>query len=270
MSGAWALAAHSLRRKRVILLGLGLVLAGFQFLLTQVGVYLMRTQAFGMLANLVPEFVRSLAGPSMVMFMSFAGVVSLGYFHPIVLAALLGLSIAIACEPAGEAETRFLDLTLARPIRRADLVTRTLIVLAAAAALLLTMMAAATSIGLACCTPATAPRPSGAVVRALVLNLGLIMWCWGGIALAIAAGAKRSATAAGVSGVAALIAYLVDYLGRVWDPARVVSRLSPFHYFEPMAAVSGGGIAGQNILTLFTIGLAATIVSYAIFLRRDL
>src|SRR5689334_6362815 len=67
VSGAWTLAVHSLRRKRVLLIGLGLVLAGFQFLLTQVAVYLMKTQAFGMLANLVPEFMRSLAGPSMLM-----------------------------------------------------------------------------------------------------------------------------------------------------------------------------------------------------------
>ena len=147
------LAAHSLRRIRPIVLGMAIVLGGFQFLLTQVAVFLQRSQAFGMLSSLVPEFVRSLAGPGMLAFMSFAGVVSLGYFHPIVLAALLGLTISIATEPAAEVETRFVDLTLARPVARTQLIARTVIVLIVAGAFVLGMMEAGTWTGLACCTP---------------------------------------------------------------------------------------------------------------------
>src|SRR5574341_472129 len=119
----------------------------------QVAVFLMRSQAFDVLSSLMPEFMRAVAGPSMVTFMSFTGVVSLGYFHPIVLAALLGFAIAIATEPALEAEARFVDLTLARPIARAELVTRTVIVLVVSGAVVLGLMIAGTWIGLACCTP---------------------------------------------------------------------------------------------------------------------
>jgi ABC-2 type transport system permease protein len=242
----------------------------FQFLLTQVAVFLQRTQAFGMLSSLVPEFVRSLAGPGMLAFMSFSGVVSLGYFHPIVLAALIGLTIAIATEPAGEVESRFVDLTLARPLARLQLIVRTLIVLGVVGAFVLGMMAAGTWIGVACCTPPRTPRPSPAVVRSLALNLALIAWCWGGVALAIAAAARRRAVASGLSGLAALAAYLLDYLGRVWDPARDVSRLSPFHYFEPMSLISGGQLSAMNVTTLLAIGLVGAIASAVIFSRRDL
>ena len=270
MTNAIALAVHSLRRMRAIVIGIGIVLAGFQFLLTQVAAYLMRNRAFDMLAGLIPDFMRSLAGPSTIMFMSFAGVVSLGYFHPIVIAALLGLAIAIATEPAAEVETRFVDVTLARPVARSDLITRTIIVLVASGVLVLGMMAAGTWVGLACCTPRTAPHVSAATVGSLVLNLALIMWCWGGIALAVATRAKRRATAGGLSGVAALVAYLVDYLGRVWEPARFVGTFSPFHYFEPMAVISGASLSSRNVATLFAIGLAATLASYVLFSRRDL
>lgn len=262
------LAVHSLKRIRAILIGISLVLAGFQFLLTQVAVFLMSSQAFGMLSTLMPEFMRSLPGPSMLL--SFTGVVSLGYFHPIVLAALVGLTIAIATEPAAEIETRFVDLTLARPVARTQVVTRTLIVLVVSGTLVLGMMIAGTWIGLACCTPATAPRPSAAIVRSLVLNLTLIAWCWGGIALAVAAAVKRRATAGGLSGVVALAAYLLDYLGRAWDPARFVSQLSPFHYFEPMSLISGAGLSGRNVAVLLATGLFGTAVSYALLSRRDL
>jgi len=136
------LAMQSLRRLRAVIVGIGLILAAFQFLLTQVAVFLQRSQAFGMLSSLVPEFIRSLAGPGMLAFMSFTGVVSLGYFHPIVLAALLGLTISIATEPAAEVETRFVDLTLARPVARTQLIARTVIVLVVSGAFVLGMMAA--------------------------------------------------------------------------------------------------------------------------------
>jgi ABC-2 type transport system permease protein len=255
---------------RAIVIGISLVLAGFQFLLTQVAVFLMRSQAFGMLQSLIPEYLRSIAGPSVLVFMSFTGVVMLGYFHPIVLAALLGLTITIATEPVAEIETRFADLTLARPVARAEIVTRTVIVLVVSGTLVLGMMMAGTWIGLACCTPAAAPRPSAAIIRSMVLNLAVIAWCWGGIALAAGAAMRRRATAAGLSGVVALAAYLLDYLGRVWDPARVASKLSPFHYFEPMLLITGVGLSGRNVAVLLAIGLLGTVASYVIFARRDL
>src|SRR5881227_756995 len=190
MRRSFVLARHSFRRTRSVVFGIAIVLAGFQFLLTQVAVFLMRNQAFALLTSLIPSYIRTMAGPSMVAFMSFGGVVSLGYFHPIVLASLLGLAIAIATEPAAEVETRFADLTLSRPMARHEVITRTVVLLAATVASLLAVMTAATWIGLICCTPPTAQRPSFTLVRSLATALGAIVWCWGGIALAVASGAR--------------------------------------------------------------------------------
>ena len=267
---ALVLARHSLRRSAPIVIGMAIVLAGFQFMLTQVAVYLMRNQAFGLLASLIPPYIRAMAGPAMVAFMSFGGVVALGYFHPIVLASLVGLAIAAGTEPAAEVETRFSDLTLARPMGRHDVITRSVIVLVVTIAALLAVMTAATWIGLACCTPATAERPRFALIGSLAVSLGAIVWCWGGIALAVAAGARRRATASGLTAVATLAAYLVDYLGRIWDPARLASRLSPFHYFEPMTIISGGPINLANLAALGGVAVAGIAVAYVRFARRDL
>ena len=264
------LAGHSLKRARGLVIGISLVLAGFQFLLTQVAVYLMRNQAFGMLSALMPDFLRSAAGPSMLMFLSFSGVVSLGYFHPIVLAALLGMTIAIATETAAEVETRFVDLTLARPVARSELITRTLIVLVVAGAVVLGLMTAGTWAGLACCAPEKAPRPSPATIRALAVNLALIAWCWGGIALTVSAFVRRRSIAIGLTGISALAAYLLDYLGRIWDPARSLSKISPFHYWEPMSLLSGAGLMTKNVIVLLAIGVVGTAMSYVGFARRDL
>jgi ABC-type transport system involved in multi-copper enzyme maturation permease subunit len=266
----FVLVRRSFLRIRGVLLSVGLLLAGFQFLLTQVATYLMRQSAYSQLSALVPDFVRTIAGPSTLAFMSFTGVVSLGYFHPIVIAMLVGLMITIATEPAAEVEMRFVDLTLARPLGRAELISRTLIVLVLAGGLMLSAMGLGAWIGLTCCTPADAERPSGALTVSLAVNLASVMACWGGVALALAAAARRRAVAVGIASITAFGSYLLDYLGRAWEPARPVSVLSPFHYFDPLSLIAGQPLNIRNLVVLTGIGLAATGVAYVVFSRRDI
>jgi len=270
MRATFVLVVHSLTRVRGVAIAMAAVLVGFQFLLTQVAVVLDRNQAFGALATVLPDFLRQVAGPSMLAFMSFSGIVALGFFHPIVLSSLVGLAIAIATEPAGEVETRFDDLTLTRPVPRAAIIVRTVVVMAIVLGTILTLMTLGSWAGLACCTPATVQRPSAGLLRSLALGLGAIVWCWGGIALATASAVRRRAVASGLTGIAALVAYLVDYLGRVWDPLSHVSPLSPFHYFEPMTLITGAPLNVTNLAVLFGTGLAGAIAATVIFARRDL
>jgi ABC-type transport system involved in multi-copper enzyme maturation permease subunit len=268
-AGMLVLVRHSLRRFRAILLAIAGLLAAFQFLLTQVATYLFRHSAFGQLSALIPDFVRN-AGGSTLAFMSFAGVVAFGYFHPMVISSVIGLTIAIATEPAAEAEMRFVDLTLARPLGRADLITRTLVLMAIAIVFILGSMTAATWIGLACCTPADVPRPDGRLIASLAIGLGSVMICWAGIALAAASGARRRVSAAGLVGAAALAAYLLDYLGRAWEPAHRLSAISPFHYFEATALVAGTPLDVRDVAVLVGVGVVGAAIGFVVFSRRDI
>jgi beta-exotoxin I transport system permease protein len=264
------LVRHSLRRVRAALMVLAILLAGFQFLLTQVASYLLRRGGFTQLSDFIPDFVRTAVGPEALAFMSFGGVVSLGYFHPIVMTALVGLTIAIATETTGEIEMRFVDLALARPLRRQALIIRTLVVLAVAGALMLVAMIAGTWTGLSCCVPPDVDRPSFGVFMRLTFSLAAVMACWGGIGLAIGMLSRRRSVAASITGVLALAAYLLDYLGRAWEPAAAVSRLSPFHYFEPMTIIMGQSLSAANTTLLIGIGIAGAAVSYVAIGRRDI
>lgn len=264
------LARHSLKRVRAALIVLAILLAGFQFLLTQVAAYLMRRDGFSQLADFIPDFIRTAVGPEALAFMSFGGVVSLGYFHPIVITALVGLTIAIATEATGEIETRFVDLTLARPLPREALVIRTLMVLAFAGILMLAAMLAGTWIGLSCCVPADAERPPFGVFAKLAIGLATVITCWGGITLIIGSASRRRAVAASIAGVLALTAYLLDYLGRAWQPAATVSKLSPFHYFEPMVVITSQSLNAADAIILLAVGLVGVAVSYMAIRRRDI
>jgi ABC-2 type transport system permease protein len=263
------LVGHSLRRIRGLLIGLGVMLAAFEFLLTQVAAYLMGQNAFSQLSALIPDFVRNAAGPSLLGFMSYTGVVGLGYFHPIVLTSLVGLMIAVATEPSGEVETRFVDLTLARRLARQAVIARTIAVLIVSGSLMLVLMIGGTWVGVTFFAPEGAERPSLTMLVSLAVTLAAVMACWAGVALAIAAGAKRRSVAGGIAGALALGSYLLDYLGRAWQPASGVSRLSPFHYFEPMAVVLGGPVSGGNLTVLIVVAAIGTLIGFVAFAKRD-
>ena len=268
--GVGALVVHSLVRIRGMLFGLGLLLGGFQFLLTQVGSYLVRHSYFSQLSTLMPDFVRAMMGPQALAFMSFTGIVAFGYFHPMVIAAVVWLSILIATEAAGEVETRFVDLTLARELTRADVILRTVVVFFVAVGFVLGLMMLGTWVGLACCTPADAPHTPPKLIVSLAFSLGCVMVCWAGIALGVAAAARRRSVAAGAVGIVALTAYLLDYIGRVWDPARTISRISPFHYFDPTALVAGQPLSVSNAVVLVGAGIAGAVVGAVVFSKRDI
>jgi hypothetical protein len=81
---------------------------------------------------------------------------------------------------------------------------------------------------------------------------------------------RRRSVAAAVAGVLALATYLLDYLGRAWEPAATVSKLSPFHYFEPMTVVMGQSLNLASTALLIAIGLAGATASYIAIARRDI
>src|SRR5437016_12287224 len=106
MSGVTLLLIHSLKRVRTLVLSMGVLLAGFQLILIMVARSIQRTGGFEELATLLPVWVREMLGHSLASFMSFAGIVSLGYFHLSVIGSLVALSILISTMPASESEDR--------------------------------------------------------------------------------------------------------------------------------------------------------------------
>jgi hypothetical protein len=265
-----ALIAHSLRRIGPMLLAVAALLAAFQFLLTQVATYLVRHNSFSFLSTMMPDFMRSILGPSTLAFMSSVGIISFGYFHPMTITAVLALTIAIGTEPAGEVEGRFVDLTLARELTRLDVILRTVLVFVAATVFVLALMMAGTWAGLSCCTPADVPKPTPRLIVSLAVSLGTVMACWAGAALAVAVAVRRRAVAAGVAGGAALTMFLLDYLGRAWEPARTISILSPFHFFDPPKLIMGEPLSAWNCGVLVAIGLIGVAIAAVIFSRRDI
>jgi hypothetical protein len=263
-----ALLMHSLKRFRVLLTVTGAILAAFQVLFCIAAVTLAQSNSIGALAALIPAPVRELLGPSLVTMISFSGIACLGYFHIAVIGVLAGVVTAVATEPAMELQSRFLDLILSHPLSRSWVIFRTCVLIALSSLILVGGMGLGSAAGIRWFAPQYIHLLK--TVRLLVINLSFLMLAWGGIALAFASAARRRAIPAAITGALVMITYLVDYLGRVWEPARQVSWLSPFHYYDPVGIIATTALSARNIGILAAIATASSLVALTIFAHRDL
>jgi ABC-type transport system involved in multi-copper enzyme maturation permease subunit len=267
MSGLATLAGHSLRRWRGLLAATSLMLICFQLFMILAARGLENSGGFRQLQALMPEFMGQWTN---MMAASFQGFVLFGYMHPLVQLFLVAMAIGIGTEPAAEIESKFIDLLMARPLPRTVVITRTLVVLVVATVGAIVSMLVATWSGLRLLAPPTARLPQPHVILSLAANLACLVLAWGGIALTIAAFSRRRATAASVCGLLAFATFVLDYVGRFWDAARTIARVSPFHYFDPFALIGGRPLRVSDLLTLAATFAASAVIANVVYLWRDL
>ncbi|MCU1337668.1 MAG: type transporter [Bryobacterales bacterium] len=270
MRSAALLLAYSLKRVRALTITTGLLLAALQLVLIFVAGSIQSSGGFDQLSALLPPFARQLLGPSAATFMSFSGIVCLGYFDLAVMIALIALAVTLATTPASEVEIGFMDLILARPLARHWIITRTIVLTALVSAALLALMVGGTWAGLQMFAPAGVPWPSARLVNSLAINVGMLTLCWGGVAMAIGAASSRRSVAGGATGLLALATYLLDYVARLWQPAEKVAWLSPFRYYNPFDLIIGNPLPIKNLVVLGAIAVAGFAAAYVLFARRDI
>lgn len=270
MTSLLRLTRHSLRRHRGLAFAACLLLFFLQILLTLVARAFEVSGQFSRLADFIPEFIRPFVDQTFLASLSFAGMVSFGYTHPIVLILMIAQAIAAATEPVGEVESKFVDLLMARPVGRATGIGRSIAAMALLTGAAVGSMVLGTWAGIVFLAPDGARGPETATVLGLAANLTLLVVAWGAIALAIGAYAKRRATAATIAGLAAFATFVLDFVGRVWDVMAPVARLSPFHYYAPLALVAGNPLPPGDLVVLGSIGVAGCSLALAAWRRRDL
>jgi putative exporter of polyketide antibiotics len=83
--------------------------------------------------------------------------------------------------------------------------------------------------------------------------------------------AALCALGAGTAGIVALAAYLLNVLAELWPRIRPYGKLSPFHYYQPMAII-GGGVStwAADVGILLAIAACLVGVAFVAFSRRDL
>jgi ABC-2 type transport system permease protein len=262
------LVRRSLGRVPVVFMSVVGLLAIFQIVLIAVARSLADTGNFAAIAQMVaPDFILKMFGGA---FASFAGLSVLGFFDPLVMILVVQFAIFLATEPAGEVESGFLDLILARPIARHQLITRSLLVMTFGVLMATLTMGVATWVGLQALAPRDVEWPSVGTVRTLMVHLTALAWCFGCGGLACAAFVNRRAAAVATIGISAVAFYLADFVGASWHTARYAATVSPFHYFRGAEVLAGTAPTVRDLVVLISAGCSAIVVAYVKFQRRDI
>jgi ABC-2 type transport system permease protein len=262
-----ALVMRSLGRVRILSASLALVLAALQLAIIAAAATFVDGGSFERLAQIVPSFVMQTMGPALT---SFRGMVLFAYFDPLIVMLVVQFAIYLATEPAGEVESNLVDLLLARPMSRHVIVSRTFLVMAFGTMLMSGAMQATTWGGLWWMAPPDAQWPAAQTVVSLSVHMTLVAWCFGCIALAASGWARRRGAVVGAIGVVAIAAYLVEVLEPMWAPAREVAWVTPFHYYRAGRIIAGTAEDARNLAMLASAALAALLVAYWRYQRRDL
>jgi ABC-2 type transport system permease protein len=265
-----ALLSRSLARVRGALIGVATLLCALQVALVLQAASYDQQQTFETLGRLMPAFMQRWFGESLAALASFAGMVSFGYFHPVVVLLVAMLAAYVASDPAADVESGYVDLLLSRPIARHWLVSRSAILALACPLALAVLMMASTWTAVAVVAPSSASPPSAITVMTLAAHLVAVAWCFGALSLAIAGGARRRSTAFATAAIAAVALYFVNVLAASWKPARVADVLSPFHYYRGAEIVAGVTDPARDLVVLGSAAAVLFTVSYLRFRKRDL
>jgi ABC-2 type transport system permease protein len=264
------LAWRSAVQGRYALLGCLSLLTIFQVIIVGQASALEEAHSFGRMAELVPAFLQRGLGSQSMLLVTFKGTVAFGYFHPVVAVLLSVLAIYFATEPAHEVESGLVDLVLARAVPRHAVVTRSILLAAGAVIAAVTLMVLGTRVGLRVFASPGFDAPSLAISARMLLHLAGVACCFGGLALAIAAGARRWSTAFTTAALAAVVLYLIDFLAIGWTPMRAIAWISPFHYYPALSILAGTAPAWRNVGILMTASAILCAIGYWRFNRRDL
>ena len=245
---------------------LGLLMA-FQIALIAVASSFTTASTLDRLVQIMPGFIQNAFGPALL---SFAGMTTIGYFHPVAVMLVVQFAIFLATEPAGEIEAGLVDLVLARPLPRHWLVSRSLLVMTSCTVAATLAMWLGTWLGLWSLAPQDARWPDAHVVLMLTAHLAAVGWCFGAAALAAAAWARRRASAHATVALAAVALYLIDIVVESWPPAAPFARLSLFHYFHGAAILRGTANSVLDLSVLGAIALTGIALAYWKFHTRDL
>ncbi len=264
-----ALIARSLGRARFLLLGLFAMLCALQVVVVFAAAQVQRSGTLSALQGLFPQFFQSMIGG--LVFGSFAGLVSLGFLHPVVVLVLVETAIFLASEPAWEVEAGIVDLTMARPVPRGAAVARSAAIAFGATAALLLLMLGAMRLSLHGLAPANASWPPLTTQALLALNLMAVVWWFGGLGLLVAAVVRRRSIAIGATGLLAVTLYLFNLVAEISPSMRPYRPFAPFHYFNYTLLMSGSHQAWPRDTGLLLASAAVLcIAAWRVYARRDL
>jgi ABC-2 type transport system permease protein len=229
---------------------------------------------------------------------------TIGYVHPLVQTILCVWAIGRAARAvAGEIDSGTMELLLAQPIRRYQVILAHFLVDCLTIPLLCLSMWAGTSLGSQVVGPIginadelkRLPFPVHVDPAALQLdawafgpslwNVGALLFAVSGYTLFLSAMGRHQWRVLGTAVFITLIMFLINLLGQLWDQIAVLRPFTVFYYYQPQQiilhqrwtvnfkSVWSTSLAPHSVnvlVVLFVIGFAGYGLAWFRFCKRDL
>jgi ABC-type transport system involved in multi-copper enzyme maturation permease subunit len=246
----------------------GLLLGGFQWLICAVVASTDVTGALGTLVQSLPPMAQAMVSEQFFGGFSKSSLLAFGWAHPIAQAVGAALAIVLATQAmAGESEAGTIELTLGQPIaRRTYLGAHVVFAVAALAFVTLAGLAGTWTGG-----RVQGLEPFGAATLArlglayLMLQVALL-----GVTLMLSAFGREGGRVALLGFLVALVSYLVQVIGSMWDRWKPLVPYTLHAYYVPRDILVGGAGVARPVATLFAVALGGLLVAGWRFRRRDL
>lgn len=262
-----SIALKTLRDARRAFLWWSLGLVGLVALIVSVYPTVRSNPSLNRLVEDYPEALKA--------FIAFGGPVDYsspaGYLGGELFAFMVPLLLLVAAIGGGagviarEEEQGTLELLMANPVSRARVVLEKSAAVAAEVVALGLVLWVALWVG----AVLVGMDISAGLLAAATFSAVLLALAFGAIAVLLGAATGRRALAVGVTAAAAVAAYLVNGLAPLVDGFEVPRKLSPFYHYaagDPLRH----GLSLAHLSVLAGIAVVATLVTPAVFSRRDL
>ncbi|MDE0376985.1 MAG: ABC transporter permease [bacterium] len=260
-----AILVKSLRDRRRALIGNSLGLVALVVWLGALFPILRDNQGFNDIMEQVPPEMFAAVGTDLATFLTAAGFLSAEFFALFApLLILIFVISAMVAETSTEEREGLMDMLLSNPVSR----RRVFLEKAGGVAAATLLMVAVITVTLLVANPVFGLDLPVVGVAAAGLSLWLLGTSFGAVALLVGAFTGRSATAGGMAGLLALLAWFVTSFSGLFPWLEGAGGLSPFTWYrEPNPLVTGFG-AGHLWLLITTAVLL--VVAVLLFDRRDI
>jgi ABC-2 type transport system permease protein len=206
--------------------------------------------------------------------------ISISYVHPLTMFILSTWAIGRASGAiAGEIDRGTMELLLAQPIRRAHVVLGHLLVDLITIPVLCLSMWAGTWLGVAMVGFIGNPKETLAVDPLAfapgLVNVALLIFAISGLTMWASSAGRFRWRVLGVAVVVALVQFLVNLIGQLWEPAAPLRPFTVFYYYQPQPIILEAdwyqqGDVWLRMGVLAALGTTGYGMALWTFCRRDL
>lgn len=256
------------KRHGIFLATIGLLLFGFQILISAIVANTNIEGAIQELSGSLPPFIKNFLTEELALGIGSRGLIVFAWNHPVVHAMLAAVIMTLASRAiAGEIEDGTLEIILAQPLSRpvylaAQIIFTFFVLVALISAMLIGVRLGLSIYGLQRVL-------SWPIFLPVALNLLSLEMAIYGVTLLLSSLWREAGRVVTITLLFVLISYLLQVVTRLWPAIQFLQHYTIFEYYSPQRMVLNEGISWGNIVVLLAVGFATGGAGWWRFMRRD-